>query len=97
MVREILANHEGMPPESPPRVYFDEFNPDSLSIRFFYWYSPPDYWAFSTSANASISVIIRRFAEPASRWRRRPRDDSLQMSQGSRWLCRCRGKLRPKS
>lgn len=63
IVREILANHEGMPSESPPRVYFDEFNPDSLSIRFFYWYSPPDYWAFSDFSERVNFEIIRRFAE----------------------------------
>ena len=63
IVREILANHEGMPSESPPRVYFDEFNPDSLSIRFFYWYSPPDYWAFSDFGERVNLEIIRRFAE----------------------------------
>ena len=63
IVREILANHEGMPPENPPRVYFDEFNPDSLSIRFFYWYSPPDYWAFSDFSERVNFEIIRRFAE----------------------------------
>ena len=63
IVREILANHEGMTAESPPRVYFDEFNPDSLSIRFFYWYSPPDYWAFSDFSERVNLEIIRRFAE----------------------------------
>ncbi|MDH3655692.1 MAG: mechanosensitive ion channel family protein [Myxococcales bacterium] len=63
IVREILANHEGMPLNSPARVYFDEFNPDSLSIRFFYWYSPPDYWAFSEFSERVNFEIIRRFAE----------------------------------
>lgn len=63
IVREILANHEGMPPASPPRVYFDELNPDSLSIRFFYWYAPPDYWAFSEFSERVNFEIIRRFAE----------------------------------
>jgi MscS family membrane protein len=63
IVREILANHEGMPSENPPRVYFDEFNPDSLSIRFFYWYAPPDFWAFSELSERINLEIIRRFAE----------------------------------
>ncbi len=63
IVREILANHEGMPSGSPPRAYFDEFNPDSLSIRFFYWYSPPDYWAFFDFSERVNFEIIRHFAE----------------------------------
>ncbi len=63
IVRDILADHEGMPAENPPRVYFDEFNTDSLSIRFFYWYAPPDYWAFSEFSERVNLEIIRRFAE----------------------------------
>ncbi|NNK09055.1 MAG: mechanosensitive ion channel [Myxococcales bacterium] len=63
IVREILADHEGMPADNPPRVYFDELNPDSLSIRFFYWYGPPDYWAFSEFSERVNLEIIRRFAE----------------------------------
>lgn len=30
----------------PPRVYFDEFNPDSLNIKVFYWYRPVDWWPY---------------------------------------------------
>jgi len=52
-----------MQPENPPRVYFDEFNPDSLSIRIFYWYQPPDYWAFCEFSERVNLEIIRRFAE----------------------------------
>jgi MscS family membrane protein len=63
IVREILADHDGMPPENAPRVYFDEFNPDSLSIRIFYWYEPPDYWAFCDFSERINLEIIRRFAE----------------------------------
>ncbi len=63
IVGDILADHEGMPAENPPRVYFDELNPDSLSIRFFFWYGPPDYWAFSEFSERVNLEIIRRFAE----------------------------------
>jgi MscS family membrane protein len=30
----------------PPRVYFDEFNPDSLNIKVYYWYRPADWWSY---------------------------------------------------
>lgn len=63
IVREILANHEGMPAKNPPRVYFDEFNPDSLSIRMLYWYEPPDFWAFTDFSERVNLEIVRRFAE----------------------------------
>jgi MscS family membrane protein len=63
IIRDILDNHEGMQPELPPRVFFDEFNPDSLNIRIFYWYHPPKRWlalAFDERVNLEI---MRRFGE----------------------------------
>jgi len=63
IVREILEDHEGMSQDRPPRVYFEEFNPDSLSIVLFYWYAPPDYWAFCALGERINLEIVRRFAE----------------------------------
>ena len=63
IIRDILDNHEGMQPELPPRVFFEEFNPDSLNIRIFYWYHPPKRWlalAFDERVNLEI---MRRFGE----------------------------------
>lgn len=57
IIREILDNHEGMDPDFPPRVYFNEFNDASLNIMMIYWYFPPNYWdflAFSERANLQI-------------------------------------------
>ncbi len=62
-VRDVLKDHEGMPADRPPRVYFEEFNPDSLSIVIFYWYEPPDYWAFCDFGERINLEIVRRFAE----------------------------------
>jgi len=58
-----LKDHEGMPTDRPPRVYFEEFNPDSLSIVIYYWYEPPDYWAFREFGERINLEIVRRFAE----------------------------------
>ena len=63
IVKDILKDHEGMPAEQPPRVYLQEFNPDSLSIIVFYWYEPPDYWAFCELGERVNLQIVRRFAE----------------------------------
>jgi MscS family membrane protein len=63
IVKAILKDHEGMPAEQPPRVYLQEFNPDSLSIIVFYWYEPPDYWAFCELGERVNLEIVRRFAE----------------------------------
>ena len=46
IIQGLLDNHKGMDPKFPPRVYFNEFNQDSLNIRIFYWYHPDDYWGF---------------------------------------------------
>lgn len=61
IVRDILDDHEGMPEDQPPRVYFDEFNADSLSIVISYWYAPPDYWQFLDFGQRVNLQIVRRF------------------------------------
>ena len=57
IIREILDHHEGMRPDFPPRVFFNEFNDTSLNIIMLYWYHPPDwaaYMAFSERVNLQI-------------------------------------------
>jgi MscS family membrane protein len=62
LIKEILVDHEGMDPEFPPRVYFNEFNKDSLNIMIFYWYHPPDYWEFQ-ALNQEINMQIMKAFE----------------------------------
>jgi len=59
IIQGILENHEGMDPELPPRVFFNEINRDSLNILILFWYHPPDYWAFM-KLNQSINLQIMR-------------------------------------
>ncbi len=57
IIEDILDNHEGMDPEYPPWVCFNEFNPDSLNIMMWYWYHPPDIlaaYAFHQKVNLEI-------------------------------------------
>lgn len=61
IVRDLLENHEGMDPNFPPRVYFDEFNDCSLNIKMIYWYYPPDYWAFMDFGERTNLQIMRAF------------------------------------
>jgi MscS family membrane protein len=61
IIREILDNHEGMDPDFPPRVYFNEFNDASLNIIMIYWYHPPDYWAFVSFSERVNLQIMREF------------------------------------
>ena len=59
IIRNILQDHEGMLPQFPPRVFFDEFNADSLNIYMTYWYHPPRQWKFR-GFNESVNLEIMR-------------------------------------
>jgi MscS family membrane protein len=62
IIKGILHDHEGMRPELPPRVFFDEFNPDSLNLFVSYWYHPPKRWQ-SLQYDEQVNLeIVRRFA-----------------------------------
>ena len=61
IIREILDNHEGMDPDSPPWVYFNEFNDTSLNILMIYRYFPPNYKAYLNFSERVNLEIMRRF------------------------------------
>ena len=61
IIREILNNHEGMNPDFPPRIYFNEFNDASLNILVIYWYTPPDYWKAMEFGENFNMELLRRF------------------------------------
>ncbi|MBI9108256.1 MAG: mechanosensitive ion channel [Spirochaetales bacterium] len=61
IIRGILDNHEGMLPDMPARVFFNEFNADSLNILVLYWYSPPDYWEFMRFTEEVNLKIMKMF------------------------------------
>lgn len=63
IIREQLDNHEGFDEKFPPRIFFNDFNADSLNLIVIYWYHPPvfvDYLAFSERFN---KAILSRFNE----------------------------------
>ena len=61
IIADILKNHEGMAQEFPPRVFFDEFNADSLNIVVYYWHHPPDLWDFYAFSQKVNLQIVREF------------------------------------
>ncbi|MBW2208916.1 MAG: mechanosensitive ion channel family protein [Deltaproteobacteria bacterium] len=61
ILKELLANHEGMDKELPPRVYFSDFNAYSLNILVIYWYHPPNYWEFLAFGERFNKEVFRRF------------------------------------
>lgn len=62
IISNILEDHEGMDSEFPPRVYFNEFNSDSLNILMIYWYFPPNYWDFLAFSQRVNLQIMSEFA-----------------------------------
>ena len=63
IIRDLLADHEGMDPDHPPRVFFEEFDASAFRIRFFYWYSPPSRWEFKAFSEKLNFAIFRDFEE----------------------------------
>jgi len=61
IIEEILEDHEGMDPEYPPRVYFNEFNDASLNIMVNYRYHPADYWDFQAFNQKVNMKIMQEF------------------------------------
>ena len=61
ILRDVLANHEGMEKDFPPRVFFNDFNSASLNLLVIYWYHLPDYWAYMAFSEKVNMEILRRF------------------------------------
>lgn len=59
---ELIRQNEKLHPDMPPRVYFNDFNADSLNIQMTYWFVPAsDYWAFMDFDQALNLTVLRRF------------------------------------
>ena len=63
IIRKNLDNHEGMVPDHPPKVFFDEFTATAFRIQFMYWYGPPNYWESKAFGEKVNFDIFREFEE----------------------------------
>ncbi len=63
IVKDILKDHEGMNPDMPPRVVFNDLNSASLNIFAIYWYHPADWWAYNALNERVCFELLRRFNE----------------------------------
>ncbi len=63
ILKELLDHHEGMEEDFPPRVYFNDFNSDSLNLLVIYWYHPPNYWDYMAFTQRFNQEVLRRFNE----------------------------------
>ena len=63
IVKGLLENHEGMKDDFPPRMFFSDFNADSLNLMVIYWYHPPDYWTYMAFSENLNKAIFQKFNE----------------------------------
>jgi MscS family membrane protein len=61
IVRKEIAEHEGMDPARPPRVFFVDFLPAAFVLRVIYWYHPPDGRAYRAFSEAFNLAVLRAF------------------------------------
>jgi len=69
IIRGILEEDEIREPihpvidgdELPPRVYFNDYNAESLNIFVIYWYAPPVYWDYMDHAQKLNLRIFEEF------------------------------------
>ena len=61
LVKDILANHEGMLPSMPPKVVFTDITPTSLNLQVQYWFHPADGGRFNALNERVNFEILRRF------------------------------------
>jgi MscS family membrane protein len=61
IIHEKLTGQEITDPEFPPRCFLHEMGPQGFTIRFIYWYSPPDTWAFHAFGEKLNLEIFRAF------------------------------------
>jgi len=47
--------------EFPPRVYFNDYNAESLNLFVIYWYAPPAYWDYMEHAQRLNLRIFEEF------------------------------------
>jgi MscS family membrane protein len=61
IVRDILADHEGMDPQNPPLVTFSDIQESALNIQATYYFPPHEGGRFSAFSERVNFEIIRRF------------------------------------
>jgi MscS family membrane protein len=62
ILREMLdARKANFPAATPPRVFFSDFNADSLNIVVYYWFTPADLWKYLEFNHDFNMELLRRY------------------------------------
>jgi len=59
----LAARKEHFAEEFPARVYFSDFNADSLNIVVYYWFVPADWWEYLAFNHEFNMELLRRYNE----------------------------------
>jgi len=59
----LAARSEHFLEDSPPKVFFSDFNADSLNIIVYYWFVPPDWWEYLAFNHEFNMELLRRYNE----------------------------------
>ena len=49
--------------DRPPRIFFEDLAPDSLTLVAHTWHHPPDFWALCATHDRINLQILKRFGE----------------------------------
>ncbi len=64
ILREMLAaRSEHFPEDFPPKVYFSDYNAESLNIVVYYWFDPPEWWDYLEFNHDFNMELLTRFNE----------------------------------
>lgn len=61
ILEAIMKDHEGMDPEFPPRVFFNEFQNCALNLFCIYWYHPALWWDYLAMTERINLQVLERF------------------------------------
>ncbi|MEM9282831.1 MAG: mechanosensitive ion channel family protein, partial [Verrucomicrobiota bacterium] len=61
ILKDLLEDHEGQDEAYPPRAFFTDILPDSLRLKFYYWYHPPEIWEFLRFSEELNLEIQKKF------------------------------------
>lgn len=63
IIKDLLENHEGMHPDFPPKVFFNNLGSHTLDILVLYWYHPADYWKYMEFSERFNLEVFTRFGQ----------------------------------
>ncbi|MFQ3240658.1 MAG: MscS family membrane protein [Lentimonas sp.] len=81
IVSGFLAEHEGLDPEFPPRVFLNDLTETGFRMKILFWYHPPEYWEYQAYCQTFNLFVAKSFAEAGIRLAAPARDVYMRGEQ----------------